>query len=154
MCFNAITSKGARTPLILPCGHTICKECVQSLINQDKKICPTCCEEFQASHHKFPPPNHTLISSLKLGGEEVLRNEKYCQADKLKHPEQFVLAQNFCRDCGLILCNDCAFYNPHSQEHDDHFNRKKIISVEIYEKEREQLKQSYCQTLSDIKTNL
>ena len=64
------------------------------------------------------------------------------------------MAQNFCRDCGLLLCNDCTLFNTLSQEHDNHFNRKNIISVEIYEKEREQLKKSYSQTLSDIKANL
>jgi hypothetical protein len=27
MCFNVLTSKGDRIPLMLLCGHTICKTC-------------------------------------------------------------------------------------------------------------------------------
>jgi hypothetical protein len=79
-----------------------------------------------------------LISSFKIGDETELKNDKCCQAIQEKHPGiRFVLAQNYCRDCGLLLCNECAIYSPHSQDHDDHFNRKNIISVKTYEKERE-----------------
>lgn len=40
VCMNAF-NETIHAPLVLGCGHTFCKECLDHVIN-GKKICPNC----------------------------------------------------------------------------------------------------------------
>ena len=39
ICYEQFTESGAHVPLVLPCGHTLCAQCVGSLRST---VCPTC----------------------------------------------------------------------------------------------------------------
>lgn len=50
------------TPMVLPCGHSICKNCLYSLA---KKACPVCRSPFQSCPSKFPC-NYALMEQLSI----------------------------------------------------------------------------------------
>ena len=56
--------EGDRTPLTLPCGHTICKQCILNIYQPTKpKIsCPKCKKNFSFNTDVDIPKNFTLLS--------------------------------------------------------------------------------------------
>ena len=50
------------TPRMLPCGHSFCIDCLQSLITRGDRNCPDCRKVFpNQSAHKFPI-NYAVMS--------------------------------------------------------------------------------------------
>lgn len=39
ICYEQFDETGSHVPLVLPCGHTLCRQCVESLKTH---VCPTC----------------------------------------------------------------------------------------------------------------
>lgn len=88
ICFEVYTSE-KRMPLVIPCGHTICAECLKSLRNQ----CPHCRTSFQKSQAKR---NYAL---LELLAEFVEKNEN-CSTHKRE-------IDRFCKACMKLMCSVC-----------------------------------------------
>lgn len=41
LCFETYNAE-ERKPLVLNCGHTYCKECINKIMKSNPKLCPTC----------------------------------------------------------------------------------------------------------------
>ena len=50
-----------KIPMILKCGHTICKMCLEPILKKEKKKCPHCNEEI-----KYYKINHYINLFTKL----------------------------------------------------------------------------------------
>lgn len=63
-CLN-VFDKNTRIPLILPCGHVLCKYCLSSESNHDKIKCSIDNNIYNGSV-KTLPPCQTIIDHLPL----------------------------------------------------------------------------------------
>ena len=59
ICFEKYAEAGQKTPLVLPCGHSVCKGCCGQL---PKRRCATCRAPFYASSKL--PINYALLACL------------------------------------------------------------------------------------------
>ncbi|XP_078000493.1 E3 ubiquitin-protein ligase TRIM45-like [Glandiceps talaboti] len=95
-------------PKILPCHHTFCLHCLETLVKKKGVLnCPTCQQEVD----------------LKSGGVAALKNNFFMntlldvvekrteEAKKTQHKCELICEENeathFCRDCEQYFCNDC-----------------------------------------------
>lgn len=62
ICLEEFDEK-EKQPIVLECGHTLCRECVESIYNKNKK-CPIDGEEFKRSLHELKP-NYALLELLE-----------------------------------------------------------------------------------------
>ena len=101
-------------PRVLPCLHTYCSKCVESLLDKSHEgnpsiVCPRCREE-----HKLPkdgagqlPPSPTFAVLVRL--LEVVKADRpgssalTCQSGRDSNP---AIAQ--CLDCDSYLCDSCV----------------------------------------------
>ena len=47
ICLEFYDDKNNKLPMILNCGHTICKMCLEPILKKEKKKCPNCNEEIK-----------------------------------------------------------------------------------------------------------
>ena len=70
--YNKLNKK--KLPYVLTsCGHSLCLECAENIVNSDNKRCPICRDNY--TNHK---PNYSLISCLgddKIS--EIKKNKKW-----------------------------------------------------------------------------
>ncbi|XP_077985132.1 protein meiotic P26-like [Glandiceps talaboti] len=91
-----------KNPKILPCYHSLCLNCLLQVASGDKITCPVC-----QQNHDLPPegvkelPNCTILNDL-LEFEENIATIHLCGSCKKKQ------AENFCVDCGILICNQCC----------------------------------------------
>jgi len=52
-------------PLILPCGHTVCKKCLKGIFKVGTITCPFCKKVFKIANVYDCPPNFTILSSIE-----------------------------------------------------------------------------------------
>ena len=110
-----------KSPVILPCIHTFCKECVQNKINtttveleEGEKgtfNCPTC-----HSNLEFPGndinslPQNDFVNNLKNMSDTFAGTEVCC--DFCLKAGQSTKAPCFCVDCGVTMCEECKAFHP------------------------------------------
>jgi len=95
ICFEAYAPE-KRTPLSLPCGHTVCSSCLKALRNQ----CPTCRKGFQDSQVQ---KNYALLEMLEdfiKNEEKFAKNEEKCSVHKRE-------IDRFCKTCMKLMCSVC-----------------------------------------------
>ena len=68
ICFEKYAEAGQKTPLVLPCGHSVCKGCCGQLPG---KQCATCREPFPASSKL--PINYALLACLGKATSSALK---------------------------------------------------------------------------------
>jgi hypothetical protein len=76
ICYNRFKDVGDNMPLVLPCGHTYCKICIENLYSH---VCPTCKAEIHAPgecHATFPKNIHLMSLINSLGHESDEKAEK------------------------------------------------------------------------------
>ncbi|XP_073349066.1 zinc-binding protein A33-like [Pagrus major] len=116
-----------KDPVLLLCGHSFCKSCLQEWWRQSRQqTCPVCKEIFQ----KGQPPRNLALRNLS----EALRQERSQRANSKEictvHSEKLKL---FCQDDQQLICLVCR----DSQKHKKH----NFIPVnEAAESQRTQLK--------------
>ncbi|OCT94834.1 E3 ubiquitin-protein ligase TRIM62 [Xenopus laevis] len=107
-----------RDPVVLPCKHNFCKECISNILNSQRKtgnyICPECRAEFM-----HQPPLH---KNLKLGNivqrylctqQEEGKSEVFCTYC-INSP---VLAVKTCVHCEASLCDMHLRTHSKSEKH-------------------------------------
>ena len=92
-----------RKPLLLPCSHSFCRNCIQQMQTNNYPLCPVCRKSWTGqSIDKLP-----LISQL-VHSSENKPNKKFKSAHNARtcipHNEAFVL---WCKNCQKPICNQC-----------------------------------------------
>lgn len=84
ICCEKFEEVGIHTPLVLPCGHTLCRQCVENLHTQ---VCPTCKHPLHESSADSVvlPRNNWLVRCLvayqhqhKLQNQNQNQNQSTC----------------------------------------------------------------------------
>ena len=71
VCFEEYQLDGYQAPRILPCSHTLCEKCLETLIGNNKVDCPECRIKHQATAGKRSfPQNKYIIAHIKTLSKE------------------------------------------------------------------------------------
>lgn len=111
ICCERYDESGAHVPLVLPCGHTLCKQCVESL---RARSCPTCKSPLTNSESATAvmlPRNNWLIrclvasqsqssSQVQVAPRSTPRKRLAPNAPKVAAVGQRVLFKQLDRACG------------------------------------------------------
>ena len=113
ICFNDYDDD-EHIPLLLPCLHTFCKECIKRQCNRRKLLCPVCKAE-----HKVPENDINIFGKDRktcelidflLSKEASAKDCNVCGSPKN--------ARYVCDSCGKNLCRRCK--RTHSRRHPRH----------------------------------
>ncbi|VDD74295.1 unnamed protein product [Mesocestoides corti] len=101
-CLSGYDS-AAHSAKLLPCSHTICRTCLERILEtQETMRCPICRETIMVPHggaSTFPPA--FIVNQLL----DLLANQRRDRVPKCRfHPNQELL---FCETCDVIFCPDC-----------------------------------------------
>lgn len=96
ICFNNYDENNY-LPKILPnCGHTFCKKCLSSILNENFRLpCPVCRYVYKQSVDQLP----TNLALLELTGKSGAVNEM-CEKHSMK-------LMAYCEDDLILLCGAC-----------------------------------------------
>ncbi|XP_062816557.1 E3 ubiquitin-protein ligase TRIM50-like isoform X2 [Anolis carolinensis] len=102
-----------REPLMLPCGHSYCRPCVESLSGgpEARFLCPLC---RQSAHAASSPPNVSLarlVEALRTGahgGEEQQEQQEEESCPDHRNPLSL-----FCEDDRDVICGLCGTIGTH-----------------------------------------
>nr|XP_033817576.1 E3 ubiquitin-protein ligase TRIM32 [Geotrypetes seraphini]XP_033817577.1 E3 ubiquitin-protein ligase TRIM32 [Geotrypetes seraphini] len=102
ICMETFTEEQLR-PKLLHCGHTVCRQCVEKLLaNSINGIrCPFCSKITYIPKVIQLPDNLTVLKIIDTAGWSEAMNLLMCKLCKWRLPRQF------CRNCGLVLCEYC-----------------------------------------------
>nr|XP_045614343.1 nuclear factor 7, ovary-like [Procambarus clarkii] len=119
MC-SQLYQKGARDPLLLPCGHDFCRGCVTASTQRDNIRCPTCKKRHKLFHTEDMPVVHKVLK-LSLDFKQKLYGVCSEHGDQLK--------SSWCSECNVAVCPSCAniqLHNGHEiQLTEDYIKHKK-----------------------------
>ncbi|XP_052121335.1 uncharacterized protein LOC113206347 isoform X2 [Frankliniella occidentalis] len=73
ICFEPF-DQGGHLPKAIPCGHTVCLQCLQRLQNRK---CPTCQQVFQAPLSQIPN-NYTVLQLLQARSDRTDKSPGWC----------------------------------------------------------------------------
>ncbi len=96
-----------KLPKRLPCEHTMCKHCVDSL---QVYMCPICTAPFPQKSSNDLPTNLSILQLI-----DVTKNinksskKKLCEFCQLQSRREI---SHFCNDCNNYFCPDCARKHP------------------------------------------
>ena len=77
VCFEEYQLDGYQAPRILPCSHTLCEKCLETLIRNNKVDCPECRIKHQATAGKRSfPQNKYIIAHIKTLSKEGTEHSK------------------------------------------------------------------------------
>ena len=96
VCFLPYDSQENR-PKLLPCGHSLCKECLVSMLSRNRSFieCPIDRREHSLSSVEVCPDNYDLLEALQAV-------ELSCS----QHSQ--LLAVTYCNQQCITLCQNCA----------------------------------------------
>ena len=93
-----------RDPLMLPCLHSFCKEClVTHTETQDAIVCPTCNEV--SSKPVYAIPQNLWLKEL---AEKEIQKQKFLTSPKCERCTRNSAATCWCCSCNQLLCSKCA----------------------------------------------
>jgi hypothetical protein len=69
-------------PLLLPCGESICRSCLNALIDCNELKCPFCASTHEQPEEGFPIQK-LLLEILKIKPIRIYRGSLYDRAEKL-----------------------------------------------------------------------
>ncbi|KAG7170257.1 E3 ubiquitin-protein ligase TRIM32-like [Homarus americanus] len=121
VCLSTYGRKSAQ-PLVLLCGHTICRCCVTTLIRTGPRCCPKCKKEHSFHAFKNLPVNYDLLAVVE---EYTLTRKEVCSS----HEEQM---QYWCRECQQPLCGQCLL-----RGHLEHGHEVITADVSIHEQKND-----------------
>lgn len=104
-CFKC--NKIYDNPIQLPCLHSVCSRCYQSLSKEAKPVCPECQEDVKGIKGGTPTKvDHVMLRAVgdvqflrKVSGKQEVHCER-CSLGKIPFA--------FCTTCGKFLCDHCS----------------------------------------------
>ncbi|RUS88864.1 hypothetical protein EGW08_003409 [Elysia chlorotica] len=107
-CLCTYDQAGDRTPKLLPCSHTVCRNCLERIIaaqtlDTGSFRCPICRETVQVPQGGVPsfPPSFIVNQLLDLMAQQRRDVVPKCAA----HPQQELF---FCETCDVVFCAQCV----------------------------------------------
>ena len=97
ICYD-IYSNTDLTPLVIECGHTICKQCLINIFKSRKRSCPLCKTNLLKRNANDYPKNFQLLDNLDTFQNMKIVDEK-CNCGK----ENSI----YCQNCRLYICQNC-----------------------------------------------
>lgn len=91
ICFNKYNE--SRKPHMLPCGHTLCKFCIEDITKRRIILCPMCQKEFVSDLNKFPI-NYTVLSPSKAQPTGTSSNSEMFESCKFLQNEIHALEKH------------------------------------------------------------
>ena len=117
-------------PRILPCGHAVCHDCLQGLLDKDEPSweCPECSTMYIAVDGAKSFPKSKYLLGVMKRGTPTPQNKVRIEKCKF-HPDNDVSI--YCRNerCKVLICQSCYF-----DEHKTH------DAIEIKKEEKKKLK--------------
>ena len=94
-----------KKPLVLPCGHTFCRSCLQQMKSRNYKICPLCRKNWQRQPLDSLTVNRQLVINILDGTASMPKNKFASNQNicKLHKADQFL----WCKMCKMAICNIC-----------------------------------------------
>ena len=92
-----------RPPLLLPCSHTFCRNCIQQMKLKSNGLCPVCRKSFKGQPIDKLPLIRQLadpLMNIKTKKFKSAHDERTCTA----HKAEFVL---WCTNCKESICSHC-----------------------------------------------
>ncbi|XP_038189082.1 E3 ubiquitin-protein ligase TRIM32 [Arvicola amphibius] len=102
ICMESFTEEQLR-PKLLHCGHTICRQCLEKLLASSINgvRCPFCSKITRITSLTQLTDNLTVLKIIDTAGLSEAVGLLMCRACGRRLPRQF------CRSCGLVLCEPC-----------------------------------------------
>ncbi|XP_033645833.1 E3 ubiquitin-protein ligase TRIM33-like isoform X2 [Asterias rubens] len=117
VCDGDLTS---REPKLMPCLHTVCKECVMNVASADKQSCrcPICRQDCRNVNDIID--NYFLTSAAaSASSENNIKNPSVCLCDDKSE------VSAFCQDCMEWLCDPCVQAHQRVRVTKDHVIKEK-----------------------------
>ena len=92
-----------RKPLLLPCSHSFCRNCIQQMQTNNKSCCPQCRKSWTGQSIDKLPLIRQLVHSSENRENKKFRfahNGRTC----ISHNDEFVM---WCKNCEESICNHC-----------------------------------------------
>lgn len=107
VCFSPYDS-GDHRPLCLPCGHSVCQDCVGAMSSEGKAfLCPSCRVEIRGKSLEDFPVNFSLIGSTSMcQAVQEERKEEGSAAVCESHSSKKV--KFHCAVCDSDFCSKCV----------------------------------------------
>ena len=129
ICLEVLTP--SRNPRLLPCAHSFCRGCLESLISTSRTehntiYCPECRTQHQIPGRGFPP-NRYIKEHPKPPPQPPrsrARGDKIC-------PKHEIRLSLFCTNCDRAVCAFCFDGKCRNQGH-------KFVDLEDYQKEEKE----------------
>ena len=104
ICFDFYDSSDKK-PIVLNCGHSLCKSCLVRLENRN---CSTCRSEITQEDLEDIPVNYDLMILAKNRTEEEDDDENICQEHEMpKNCECTTHRMMLCAACGMVDHKQC-----------------------------------------------
>ncbi|GFO22021.1 cellular tumor antigen p53 [Plakobranchus ocellatus] len=107
-CLCTYDQGGERAPKLLPCSHTVCRNCLERIIaaqtlDTGSFRCPICRENVQVPQGGVPsfPPSFIVNQLLDLMAQQRRDVVPKCAT----HPQQELF---FCETCDVVFCAQCV----------------------------------------------
>uniref|UniRef100_A0A8D2DUP6 RING-type E3 ubiquitin transferase n=1 Tax=Sciurus vulgaris TaxID=55149 RepID=A0A8D2DUP6_SCIVU len=102
ICMESFTEEQLR-PKLLHCGHTICRQCLEKLLASSINgvRCPFCSKITRITSLTQLTDNLTVLKIIDTAGLSEAVGLLMCRSCGRRLPRQF------CRSCGLVLCEPC-----------------------------------------------
>ncbi|CAL4125484.1 unnamed protein product, partial [Meganyctiphanes norvegica] len=85
VCFSHYDEEEHR-PRVMPCGHTLCSDCLERAIREDSKMCPKCRARYSASNVDDLSVNFSLmLQTCEVKGDHLLGYLKLTERNGKKH---------------------------------------------------------------------
>lgn len=108
-----------RTPHNLECGHTYCSQCLEQVLNRQRR-CPECRAFIRAATSADLPVSYALLrlcSSSSTSGRTRQRSSSLPITQKSSQPDAGLCGEHGslfllrCRSCQVWVCQDCQTLN-------------------------------------------
>ena len=113
VCYEEFEDNGVHVPRILPCGHSMCHNCVGRLIQRNKLECPDCRMKHEAKNKEksFPRNKHILVQMSRRTSKPGHVQPEKCR----EHGKELNI---FCKEpgCQRIICRICLSRNHRRHE--------------------------------------
>lgn len=150
---NAEFDGAQRSPQLLPCLHTLCRDCALNASRGSALTCALCKET-----HTLNADLQLLLDSTMKNMVDVVRVHRKSGNIQCSDCPDDNKGENFCKDCYVFLCPECTSAHKRTQVTRKHavltldelktsgigsFTRKELCSVEGHE---DQPFSFYCET--------
>lgn len=104
-------------PRVLPCIHTFCRKCLESIVAKSGKRCgetlpcPTCRREFViplTGGVSGLEKNFFMVRIMEMSKIASVQSPAFCDSCSEDSAAEAPPAEMFCQDCSLKLCESCC----------------------------------------------